>query len=113
MNRVEDAVLGHRNPEEIGPLLDDLARFCSEHFATEERVLRRYGYANTRIRLARRMRLLARIPAVQQQLRPDQERDIAVHRLLHSLKRQAGYVRRVIHPGNKYHDSNGPLLPSY
>jgi len=91
MDRVRDAILGNREADVIASLLDDLARFSAEHFATEERVLRRYGYRHVNGRLAKHARLLMKIPDLQNRIRSGQRKKAGVTSLLHSLSRQAGY----------------------
>ncbi len=91
MDRVEDAVLCRCGVEIIGPLLEDLARYCGEHFATEERVLRRYGYADAGERSALGTRLVEQIPAVQASLGDGGNEPSDLLNLLHSLEEQAGY----------------------
>jgi hemerythrin len=94
MDRVHDAVLDRRGADVIAPLLDDLARFCAEHFATEERVLRRYGYRHVDARSATHARLLKRIPDLQKRIRSGERKSAGIMNLLHSLSEQAGYPER-------------------
>lgn len=91
MHRVEDAVLCQRGLDEIRPLLDDLARYCGEHFAVEEKVLRRYGYADACARSAMGARLVEQIPDVQARLGTGRNETSDLLNLLHSLEEQAGY----------------------
>ena len=94
MDRVHAAIADRRGPDVIAALLDDLARLSAEHFATEERVLRRYGYTHLDARSARHTRLLDQAAALQQRLRSGERKGPHVSRFLHSLSRQAGYQDR-------------------
>lgn len=94
MDRVRDAVRDHQSADIIAPLLASLARFCAEHFAVEERVLRRYGYTQVDARLAMHARLLERIPDLQDRIRSGGEETAGILNLLHSLWEHAGYQQR-------------------
>jgi hemerythrin-like metal-binding protein len=94
MDRVSDAVLKRRGADVMAPLLDDLARLSAEHFATEERVLRRYGYTDLEARSAMHARLLKRIPDLQKRIRSGQRKSAGIANLLQSLSEQAGYKDR-------------------
>jgi hemerythrin-like metal-binding protein len=91
MDRVQNAILDHCGADVVAPLLDDLARLCAEHFATEERVLRRYGYQHVDARSAMHARLLKRIPDLQRRIRSGSGKGPGITRFLHSLSQQAGY----------------------
>ena len=91
MERLHDAVANRRGPDVIGPLLDDVARLSAEHFATEERVLRRYGYRQAGKRSAQHARLLRKVPNLQQDLLEGKRKGPGVTRFLYSLSQQAGY----------------------
>jgi hemerythrin len=84
MDRVQDAILEQRGADQIAPLLDDLGRLCAEHFATEERVLRRYGYKHVSARSAMHARLLKKIGNAP-------KKGAGIARLLHRISEQAGY----------------------
>jgi hemerythrin len=94
MDRTCDAVLNRRGADVIASLLDDLSRFSAEHFATEARVLRRYGYAHAAARLAMHARLLEKIPDLQDRIRAGEAETAGIMNLLHSLWEQAGYQER-------------------
>lgn len=94
MERVHIAIVDRRGADVIVVLLDDLARLCSEHFATGERVLRRYGYINLEARLEIPGRLLERIPGLQARIRAGQDENGGIVDLLRSLWEQAGYEER-------------------
>ena len=92
MDQVEKAVADRRGADEVAPLLSVLAEYSQEHFATGERVLRRYGYG--RREALRHKRMLQRIPALQERLCRGSSRDRAqVVGFLHRLSEKLGYQK--------------------
>ena len=90
MAQVEKAVADCRDVEAVAPLLSVLAEYSQEHFATGERVLRRYGYG--RAETLRHKRMLQRIPVLQERLCRGSSRDRAqVVGFLHRLSEKLGY----------------------
>jgi len=99
MAQVEKAVADCRGPDMVAPLLSVLAEYSQEHFATGERVLRRYGYG--RVDSLRHKRMLRRIPVLQERLCRGNARDRA---------EVVGFVRRLSERLG-YRQSPNPQMP--
>jgi len=65
MTGLHNAVLEGRGPDVIVPLVNLLARFCAEHFANEEGVMRDCGYSGAEAHAAAHERLLRTIMELQ------------------------------------------------
>jgi hemerythrin len=103
MAQVEQAVADRRGADVVAPLLSVLAEYSQEHFATGERVLRRYGYG--RVDSLRHKRMLRRIPALQERLCRGSSRDRAeVVGFLRRLSEKLGYRERP-NPGTPLSES--------
>jgi len=103
LERVHIAVRDRRGPEVITPLLNAAVSLCAEHFATEERVLRRYGFSHVHARAAMHALLLERTPGVRARLLAGEQDMTAVVDFLHSLLEEAGYGSAA-HPGRSRSD---------
>jgi hemerythrin len=113
MERVYEAVLDRRSPDVIALLLNSLVRLCAEHFATEERVLRRYGYSHADARAAMHTLLLERIPDLQTCVPAGGNGMAPVVEFLHSLCEEAGYGSGAYPGRSRSNGSGGVLLVSY
>jgi hypothetical protein len=112
MERVHDAVLDGRPADAIATLLDHLARLCSEHFATEVRVLRRYGYTHLDARLVMHARVLSKIPGMRERICAGREETAGIVDLLQTLRVLTG--KAGVYPGApRYHDSASMLPAAY
>jgi len=65
MNGLHNAVLEGKGPQVIVPLVNLLARFCAEHFANEEGVMRDLGYEGVEAHAAAHERILRGIIELQ------------------------------------------------
>jgi len=90
LSRVQEAARNGASPDILAPMLNDLIRLSAEHFATEERVLRRYGYKHARARAARHARLLRRTPDLRARLSRGEQTPSDLLDFLRSLFEQIG-----------------------
>lgn len=66
MAGLHNAVMENRSADVIAPLIELLGRFCTEHFANEEALLRQYEYAHVGAHAAAHEFLLRRVLALKE-----------------------------------------------
>jgi hemerythrin-like metal-binding protein len=93
------AVLEHRSSDVIGPLIDLVVRFCTEHFSHEEGLMRECGYAHADSHASAHQFLMGQILDLKKRcLRDELPSAVDVMRLLRGLSEHCDiWDRQAVH----------------